>query len=422
MSRGILVLNAGSSSIKFSVFALPADGGELALVCRGLQENIGEDDPHFKAFDRAGRVLIDIHPAPPSGKYRKQAPTHRRRSTDTETTSAADEIYDHQAALRDLLAWLEKTPDLPDVIAAGHRVVHGGKEYSDPQWLTPDLVTRLAAFVPLAPLHQPHNLAGIRALTAVRPDLPQVGCFDTAFHHDQPELARLFALPLIYRQEGVQRYGFHGLSYEYIAGALAEIMGTPATGRVVVAHLGNGASMCAMRDGQSVASTMGFTAVEGLPMGTRTGSLDPGVLLYLIERHGMGAKDLTNLLYKQSGLLGLSGVSNDMRELLASPDPNAKLAVDYFCYRIARELGSLAAALGGLDALVFTGGIGEHAAAVRERVCARSAWLGIGLDAAANAADGRRIDRSGSGVAVWVLPTNEELVIARHTRRLVLQG
>ncbi|MDS4070336.1 MAG: acetate/propionate family kinase [Candidatus Competibacter sp.] len=422
MSRGILVLNAGSSSIKFSVFALPADGGELALVCRGLQENIGEDDPHFKAFDRAGRVLIDIHPAPPSGKYRKQAPTHRRRSTDTETTSAADEIYDHQAALRDLLAWLEKTPDLPDVIAAGHRVVHGGKEYSDPQWLTPDLVTRLAAFVPLAPLHQPHNLAGIRALTAVRPDLPQVGCFDTAFHHGQPELARLFALPLIYRQEGVQRYGFHGLSYEYIAGALAEIMGTPATGRVVVAHLGNGASMCAMRDGQSVASTMGFTAVEGLPMGTRTGSLDPGVLLYLIERHGMGAKDLTNLLYKQSGLLGLSGISNDMRELLASSDPNAKLAVDYFCYRIARELGSLAAALGGLDALVFTGGIGEHAAAVREGVGVRSAWLGIELDAAANAADGRRIDRNGSGVAVWVLPTNEELVIARHTRRLVLQG
>ncbi|MDS4021659.1 MAG: acetate/propionate family kinase [Candidatus Competibacter sp.] len=422
MSRGILVLNAGSSSIKFSVFALPADGGELALVCRGLQENIGEDDPHFKAFDRAGRVLIDIHPAPPSGKYRKQAPTHRRRSTDTETTSAADEIYDHQAALRDLLAWLEKTPDLPDVIAAGHRVVHGGKEYSDPQWLTPDLVARLAAFVPLAPLHQPHNLAGIRALTAVRPDLPQVGCFDTAFHHGQPELARLFALPLIYRQEGVQRYGFHGLSYEYIAGALAEIMGTPATGRVVVAHLGNGASMCAMRDGQSVASTMGFTAVEGLPMGTRTGSLDPGVLLYLIERHGMGAKDLTNLLYKQSGLLGLSGISNDMRELLASSDPNAKLAVDYFCYRIARELGSLAAALGGLDALVFTGGIGEHAAAVRERVGVRSAWLGIELDAAANAADGRRIDRNGSGVAVWVLPTNEELVIARHTRRLVLQG
>ena len=422
MSRGILVLNAGSSSIKFSVFALPADGGELALVCRGLQENIGEDDPHFKAFDRAGRVLIDIHPVPPSGKYRKQAPTHRRRSTDTETTSAADEIYDHQAALRDLLAWLEKTPDLPDVIAAGHRVVHGGKEYSDPQWLTPDLVTRLAAFVPLAPLHQPHNLAGIRALTAVRPDLPQVGCFDTAFHDGQPELARLFALPLIYRQEGVQRYGFHGLSYEYIAGALAEIMGTPATGRVVVAHLGNGASMCAMRDGQSVASTMGFTAVEGLPMGTRTGSLDPGVLLYLIERHGMGAKDLTNLLYKQSGLLGLSGVSNDMRELLASSDPNAKLAVDYFCYRIARELGSLAAALGGLDALVFTGGIGEHAAAVREQVGVRSAWLGIELDAAANAADGRRIDRNGSGVAVWVLPTNEELIIARHTRRLVLQS
>ncbi|MFO7641957.1 MAG: acetate kinase, partial [Candidatus Competibacteraceae bacterium] len=247
-----------------------------------------------------------------------------------------------------------------------------------------------------------------------------VGCFDTAFHHGQPELAKLFALPRQYREEGVRRYGFHGLSYEYIAGALVDLLGAQATGRVVVAHLGNGASMCAMRDGQSMASTMGFTAVEGLPMGTRTGSLDPGVLLYLIERHGMGVRDLTNLLYKQSGLLGLSGVSNDMRELLASPEPGAKLAVDYFCYRIARELGSLAAALGGLDALVFTGGIGEHAAAVRERVCTLSAWLGIDLDAAANAGHGQRIDRSGSRVAVWVLPTNEELVIARHTRRLVL--
>jgi acetate kinase len=282
-------------------------------------------------------------------------------------------------------------------------------------------MARLETFVLLAPLHQPHNLAGIRALAAVRPDLPQIACFDTAFHFVQPELARLFALPQVYRQEGIQRYGFHGLSYEYIAGALADAMGTPATGRVVVAHLGNGASMCAMHDGRSVATTLGFTAVEGLPMGTRSGSLDPGVLIYLIERHGMGARDLTNLLYKQSGLLGLSGISNDMRELLASSDPNAKLAVDYFTYRIARELGSLTAALGGLDGLVFTGGIGEHAAVVREQVCARSAWLGIELDTAANVGDARRITRPDSRVAVWVLPTNEELVIARHTRRLVLE-
>ena len=419
MSQGLLVINAGSSSIKFSVFALPADGGDLALVCRGLQENLGEENPHFKAFDHGGRVLTDIRPAPPSGKYRKLGPDFRRRANDTRPSAAGDEVYDHRAALRDLLSWLGTVPGLPEVIAAGHRVVHGGKEFSDPQRLTPEIMARLETFVPLAPLHQPHNLAGIRALTAVRPDLPQIGCFDTAFHHGQPALARLFALPLVYRQEGVQRYGFHGLSYEYIAGALAETSGTSATGRVAVAHLGNGASMCAMRDGQSVASTMGFTAVEGLPMGTRSGSLDPGVLLYMIERHGMGARDLTNLLYKQSGLLGLSGISNDMRELLASADPNAKLAVDYFTYRIARELGSLAAALGGLDALVFTGGIGEHAAAVREQVCALSAWLGIELDAAANAEHRSRISAPASRVTVWVLPTNEELIIARHTRKLV---
>ena len=420
MSQGLLVINAGSSSIKFSVFALPADGGDLALVCRGLQENIGEENPHFKAFDHDGRVLTDVRPTPPTGgHYRKQGPDHRRRANDNQPSLADGDVYDHQAALRDLLGWLGKMPNLPEVIAAGHRVVHGGKEFSDPQRLTPEIMTRLETFIPLAPLHQPHNLAGIRALTAVRPDLPQVSCFDTAFHHGQPELARLFALPLVYRREGVQRYGFHGLSYEYIAGALAEVVGTSTTGRVVVAHLGNGASMCAMRDGRSMASTMGFTAVEGLPMGTRSGSLDPGVLLYLIEQHGMGARDLNNLLYKQSGLLGLSGVSNDMRELLASSDPNAKLAVDYFTYRIARELGSLAAAMGGLDALVFTGGIGEHAAAVREQVCARSAWLGIELDAAANTEHRSRISSPASRVAVWVLPTNEELVIARHTRKLV---
>ncbi len=421
MSQGLLVINAGSSSIKFSVFALLADGGELALVCRGLQENIGEENPHFKAFDRVGQVLIDVRPTPPSGKYQKQGPNYRRRANDAQPSPAEGEVYDHQAALRDLLDWLGKMPDLPEVIAAGHRVVHGGKEFSDPQRLTPEIMARLETFVLLAPLHQPHNLAGIRALAAVRPDLPQIACFDTAFHFVQPELARLFALPQVYRQEGIQRYGFHGLSYEYIAGALADAMGTPATGRVVVAHLGNGASMCAMHDGRSVATTLGFTAVEGLPMGTRSGSLDPGVLIYLIERHGMGARDLTNLLYKQSGLLGLSGISNDMRELLASSDPNAKLAVDYFTYRIARELGSLAAALGGLDGLVFTGGIGEHAAVVREQVCARSAWLGIELDTAANVGDARRITRPDSRVTVWVLPTNEELVIARHTRRLVLE-
>lgn len=398
MAQGLLVLNAGSSSIKFSVFALPPDAGELALVCRGLQENLGEDDPHFKAFDQAGRVLADVQPRSLTGRY------------------------DHQAALRDLLHWLRESSSAPEIVAVGHRVVHGGAEYSDPQVLTPALLARLETFVPLAPLHQPHNLAGIRALLMARPDLPQVACFDTAFHHGQPELATLFALPRRYRDEGVRRYGFHGLSYEYIAGALAGAMATPATGRVVVAHLGNGASLCAMQDGRSVASTMGFTAVEGLPMGTRSGSVDPGVLLYLMEQHGLGARELTDLLYKQSGLLALSGFSNDMRDLLASSEPAAKLAVDYFCYRIARELGSLAAALGGLEALVFTGGIGEHAAAVREQVCLRSAWLGIDLDTAANTRHAQRITRPDSRTTVWVLPTNEELVIARHTRRLLLAG
>ena len=420
MSKGLLVINAGSSSIKFSVFALAAKR-DLALVCRGVLESIGEESPRFKAFDHAGTVLADVRPTPPSGQYRKAGADHRRRATDAPSVSSDGEVYDHQIALRDLLDWLDKKPELPEIVAAGHRVVHGGKEFSDPQRLTPEIMARLETFIPLAPLHQPHNLAGIRALTAVRPDLPQVACFDTAFHFGQPELARVFALPKIYRQEGVQRYGFHGLSYEYIAGALAEEMETSTTGRVVVAHLGNGASMCAMRDGKSMASTMGFTAVEGLPMGTRSGSLDPGVLLYLLERHGMGVRDLNNLLYKQSGLLGLSGISNDMRELLASSDPNAQLAVDYFTYRIARELGSLAAALGGLDALVFTGGIGENATAVREQVCVRSGWLGIELDAVANAERYTRISTPASRVTVWVLPTNEELIISRHTRQLVLE-
>ncbi|HRC72644.1 MAG TPA: acetate/propionate family kinase [Candidatus Competibacter sp.] len=421
MSKGLLVINAGSSSIKFSVFALTAAGSDLAPVCRGVLESIGEESPRFKVSDHAGTVLAEVRPAPPSGQYRKAGADYRRRATDAPSASSDGEVYDHEMALRDLLDWLDKKPELPEIVAAGHRVVHGGKEFSDPQRLTPEIMARLETFIPLAPLHQPHNLAGIRALTAVRPDLPQVACFDTAFHFGQPELARVFALPKIYRQEGVQRYGFHGLSYEYIAGALAEEMETSATGRVVVAHLGNGASMCAMQDGNSMASTMGFTAVEGLPMGTRSGSLDPGVLLYLLERHGMGVRDLNNLLYKQSGLLGLSGISNDMRELLASSDPNAKLAVDYFTYRIARELGSLAAALGGLDALVFTGGIGENATAVREQVCARSGWLGIELDEVANAGRRSRISAPASRVAVWVLPTNEELVIARHTRQLVLE-
>ena len=278
----------------------------------------------------------------------------------------------------------------------------------------------LRGFVPLAPLHQPHNLAGIDAMVAAMPNLPQVACFDTAFHRSQPELAQLFALPRAITAEGVRRYGFHGLSYEYIAEALPELLGAErAKGRVIVAHLGNGASMCAMKGLKSQASTMGFTAIDGLMMGTRTGAIDPGVLLYLMDNHGMDAKALTRLLYKESGLLGVSGISQDMRVLLESAAPEAREAVDLFCYRIVREIGSLAAALGGLEALVFTGGIGEHGQAVRERVCRELAWLGLEFDAAANSADATRISTPQSAMAALVIPTNEEWIIARHTARLV---
>lgn len=395
MSSGLLVLNAGSSSIKFSVFRLPEGGErELKIVCRGNVEEAG-------------------------GKTRFSATDGKRRPLSTEQFPG-DHPYSHQSALEDLLSWLNAVQDLPHIVAVGHRVVHGGVDFSTPQIVTPEILARLERLIPLAPLHQPHNLAAIRDLMETKPDLPQVACFDTAFHRSQPEMARLFALPREYRELGIQRYGFHGLSYEYIAGRLPEVVDErQASGRVVAAHLGNGASMCAMQEGKSIATTMGFTALEGLPMGTRCGHLDPGVLLYLMAQRGMGVQELTDLLYKKSGLLGLSGLSNDMRQLLASDDPAADLAVAYFVYRIHRELGSLTAALGGLDALVFTGGIGENAAPIREQVCIQAAWLGIALDREANAGNAVRISRANSRVAVLVIPTNEELVIARHVERLI---
>jgi acetate kinase len=285
-----------------------------------------------------------------------------------------------------------------------------------------EVVARLAKFIPLAPLHQPHNLAPIRALLAAAPQLPQVACFDTSFHRAMPAVAQAFALPPSITDRGVRRYGFHGLSYEYIAASLPRYDAAAARGRVVVAHLGNGASMCAMSDGRSVASTMGFTAVDGLPMGTRTGALDPGVVLYLMDELKMDARAIERLIYQQSGLLGVSQVSSDMRTLLASDDPRAQFAIELFCYRIGRELGSLAAALGGLDALVFTGGIGEHAAPVRERVLRGAAWLGIELDPAANAAGGPRLTTASSPAAAWAIPTDEEVTIARHTRAVIAGG
>ena len=391
--KAILVLNAGSSSLKFALFATePALAEQPALA--GQIEGIGAT-PELSARDAAGQ------------RYHEPVAT------------TGEQAEQHRDALTHLFRWLAAhNPDL-EIVAAGHRVVHGGERYSAPVRLSEAVLRELDEFVPLAPLHQPHNLRAVRAVAALLPEIPQVGCFDTAFHRTQPALAQAFALPRAISAEGVKRYGFHGLSYDYVARQLPEVVGERASGAVVIAHLGNGASMCALRDGKSVASTMGFTAVEGLMMGTRTGSLDPGVLLYLMEQKGMDAKALTKLLYKESGLLGVSGISQDMRTLLGSSAPEAREAVDLFCYRIARELGSLAAAAGGLDALVFTGGIGEHAAPVRAKVAEMAAWLGVDIDAAANDAHQLRIDSADSRVAVAVVPTNEEGMIARYTMELL---
>ncbi|MNS83393.1 Acetate kinase [compost metagenome] len=298
-------------------------------------------------------------------------------------------------------------------------MVHGGVRFTQPERVTDALLAELDSLCPLAPLHQPHNLKPIRILAERRPELPQVVCFDTAFHRAQPEVAQAFALPAEISARGVRRYGFHGLSYEYIASVLPSVDAGAAAGRTIVAHLGNGSSMCALVAGRSVASTMGFTAVDGLPMGTRCGSLDPGVILYLISELGMDARAIEDLIYRKSGLLGVSGLSSDMRALLASDDVQARFAVELYTYRVARELGSLAAAAQGLDALVFTAGIGEHAAPIRERVCRLAAWLGVSVDPAANASDGPRISLASGNVPVWVIPTNEELMIARHTREVL---
>lgn len=391
MSRVLLVLNAGSSSIKFSVFEL-GDASALTLAWKGEIDGLGVR-PRFVASDGAGKTLAD------------------------ESVPAAAE-WSHDDALATILAWIDGRTAASTIVAAGHRVVHGSVRYTAPVLIEPDVLDWLDALAPLAPLHQPHNLAPIKALARLRPELPQVACFDTAFHTTQPAVAQAFALPRELTDAGVKRYGFHGLSYEYIASVLPDHLGAAADGRVVVAHLGAGASMCAMRGRRSVATTMGFTALEGLPMGTRTGTLDPGVILYLMSGRKMDLAAVTELLYKKSGLLGISGVSSDMRELLASAAPRAAYAIDVFVYRVARELGSLAAALGGLDALVFTGGIGEHAAPIRARVCRDAEWLGVRLDAAANDRGGPRISAEGSAASAWVMPTNEELMIARHTRRV----
>ena len=389
MTDAILVLNAGSSSLKFSVF-LDRAGAAPQLALRGQIEGI-LTQPSFVARGANGATLA-------------------------ESDLGAATQPGHRGAVAFLLDWLERSLGAQRLVAAGHRVVHGGLEFSTPVRVSATVLNALDRLVPLAPLHQPHNLAAIRAVAARAPELAQVACFDTAFHTAQPSLAQAFALPRRLTEAGIRRYGFHGLSYEYIAHMLPSVDPRAATGRTVVAHLGNGASMCALLAGKSAASTMGFTALDGLPMGTRCGAIDPGVLLHLLDHHGMDAHGLEQLLYHESGLLGVSGVSSDMRALLASTDAHAAEAVDLFVYRIVRELGSLAAALGGLDALVFTAGIGENTPLIRARVCAAAAWLGVELDEGANAAGGPCISRAGSRASAWVLPANEELMIAMHTR------
>ncbi len=391
MANAIAVVNAGSSSIKYSLFL--NRGRDLELEVRGQVEGI-YTAPHFVAKRRDG-------------------------ATSSEKTWAEGTKLGHDGALDYLVAFLRSELAGDHLIGVGHRVVHGGIDYSGPALVNADVVAALEKLVPLAPLHQPHNLAPMRRLLDRAPELPQVACFDTSFHRTNPELAQRFALPEELHEAGVRRYGFHGLSYEYITSVLPEFDSKTTSGKTVVLHLGNGASMCAIDAGRSVASTMGFTALDGLPMGTRSGSLDPAVILYLLDHLGMDARAIEKLLYDQSGLLGVSGISSDMRELLSSNDPHAKLAIDLYCYRIGRELGSLAAALGGLDAIVFTAGIGENSPAIRERVCRNSAWLGVELDASANAAGGRRISTLRSRVSAWCIPTNEELMIARHTQRLL---
>ena len=392
MSNAILVLNAGSSSLKFSVF-LNRAAAAPQLALRGQIEGI-LTKPSFSARDASGATLAD-----------------------GDLGAVTQPGYQGGAGF--LLDWLEQRLGGTSLVAAGHRVVHGGLAFSEPVRVSAAVLDALDRLVPLAPLHQPHSIAAIRAVAARAPELAQVACFDTAFHAEQPLLAQAFALPRRLTEAGIRRYGFHGLSYEYIAHMLPSIDMRAASGRTVVAHLGNGASMCALLAGKSAASTMGFTPLDGLPMGTRCGAIDPGVLLHLLDHHGMDARGLEQLLYHESGLLGVSGISSDMRALLASRDAHAAEAVDLFVYRIARELGSLAAALGGLDALVFTAGIGENTPLIRARVCRAAAWLGVELDESANAGGGPRISRAGSRASAWVLPTNEELMIALHTRAVL---
>ena len=390
MLEPILVINAGSSSIKFSIFETTTDRSLRAGV-HGQVEGIGVS-PRLRVGDARGEPLAD------------------------ETVAGAG----HDGAIATIHDWFaDHLGGEGRFDAVGHRMVHGGLKLVEPTFIDERVLSILAELVPLAPLHLPHQIAAVRAVSARAPTVPQAACFDTSFHCSQPPIARRFALPREFTAKGIQRYGFHGLSYEYIVSVLPQFAGDVSEGRIIVAHLGNGASMCAIKRGRSVATTMSFTAVDGLPMGTRCGSLDPAVILYLMQHERMNAESIERLIYERSGLLGVSGLSSDMRTLLASDSPAAQEAIDLFVYRIGRELGSLVAALGGLDGLVFTAGIGEHAHLIRSRVGEDAGWIGIKIDEAANRGDGPRISAPGSTVPTWVIPTDENLMVARHTRQLL---
>jgi acetate kinase len=384
MTSPIAILNAGSSSIKFAVYT-----SDLQLKFKGQVEQIGVS-PKLRVVDVAGTSLAERE-WPVAG-------------------------FDHAAATTAIVGVVRELLDGLRVGAVGHRVAHGGVGFSAPVRVNSVVIDKLAELIPLAPLHQPHNLAPIRAIAAASPEIAQVACFDTAFHRVQPEIAQMFGLPRRFHDAGVRRYGFHGLSYEYVSARLQELDPASARGRVIIAHLGNGASLCALKGGRSVATTMGFTALDGLLMGTRCGALDPGVILHLIDAFDMDSAMIEDLVYRKSGLLGVSGVSADMRQLRASTDPAAAEAIALFVYRVAREIGSLAAALEGVDTVVFTGGIGENDVAARSEIAGACGWLGLELDPEANRGGAGRISAAGSRVAAWVVPTNEELMIARHTR------
>jgi len=391
MKDVIAVLNAGSSSIKFSLFVTSDDDADLLV--RGQIEGL-YTAPRFVSKDKSGNVIAE-----------KSWPEGTKLG--------------HEGAIEQLFSHVRASFSGYNLLGVGHRVVHGGLTYTQPVRINREVLDVLERLIPLVPLHQPHNLAPIKLLLERRPELTQIACFDTSFHRTNPRISQLYAIPYEYSEAGAVRYGFHGLSYEYISMVLPQFDARAASGKTVILHLGNGASMCAIENGKSVAATMGFSGVEGLPMGTRSGTLDPGLILYFMDGLGMDTRSVEKLIYTKSGLLGVSGISSDMRTLLESKEPRAKLAIDLFLYRIRRELGSLAAALGGLDSIVFTGGVGENAAPIREGVCLDAAWLGVELDPAANARGGPCISTAGAPVSAWVIPTNEELMIARHTRRLL---